>query len=181
LTTSHPALKVGAVDCTTMYNLASKYGIRSYPTIKLFPLGRSGKRFPLDYKGKRDARSIVTYAKETLNEASPSAHLDNSNPHPFQTDEIDFHQHAHPHAAAPAADHATTGHIDFGAHDWIVELHNAAAHGDMEILHMIVEKVIPSLGEPGLIKAQDENGYCDLFAVFIAISSILYACTLEFF
>ncbi|KAG8465824.1 hypothetical protein KFE25_005394 [Diacronema lutheri] len=49
-------VKVAAVDATAEEALARKYGIKGFPTIKLFG---ADKRRPSDYGGARDAPSIV--------------------------------------------------------------------------------------------------------------------------
>lgn len=54
--------QLGAVDATVMTNLAQKYGIQGYPTIKVFPPGP--KRRPQDYNGPREAAGIVDYATQ---------------------------------------------------------------------------------------------------------------------
>lgn len=45
-----------------MTNLAQKYGVQGYPTIKVFPPGP--KRGPQDYNGPREAAGIVDYATQ---------------------------------------------------------------------------------------------------------------------
>jgi protein disulfide-isomerase A6 len=58
-------VKVGAVDATVHQTLASKYGIRGFPTIKLFGAGpKTGS--PQDYQGAREADAIIQYALATL-------------------------------------------------------------------------------------------------------------------
>ena len=57
-------VKVGAIDATVQQSLAQKYGVKGYPTIKVFPAGPKSK--PEDYNGPRDADGIVEFALKTL-------------------------------------------------------------------------------------------------------------------
>lgn len=41
-----------------MYSLVQDYGIKGFPTIKVFVPGKP----PVDYNGERDAKSIATFA-----------------------------------------------------------------------------------------------------------------------
>ena len=64
--------KLGAVDATVHTSLASKYGIKGYPTIKVFKPGK--KTSPEDYQGGRTSSDIVQYTKnmaETVVPAKP--------------------------------------------------------------------------------------------------------------
>jgi protein disulfide-isomerase A6 len=53
-------VKLGAIDATVESSLGSRYGIRGYPTIKVFRPG--SKNAPVDYEGGRTASSIEQYA-----------------------------------------------------------------------------------------------------------------------
>ena len=55
-----PMIKFGAVDATVERNLAKRFKIRGYPSIKVF--GRN-KNKPTDYKGKRDAGALMKDGK----------------------------------------------------------------------------------------------------------------------
>ena len=61
------SVKLGAVDATVATDLASKYGIKGFPTIKLFSAGKKSKA--KDYNGPREAQGIVEYALKTLDDA----------------------------------------------------------------------------------------------------------------
>jgi protein disulfide-isomerase A6 len=60
-------IKLGAVDATVEGGLASKYGVKGYPTIKVFPAGKKGKA--QDYQGPREATGIVNYALNLLEQS----------------------------------------------------------------------------------------------------------------
>lgn len=64
-------VKLGAVDATVHQALASKYDIRGYPTIKVFPAGKKSGDAE-NYEGGRDASSIVTYARNLAQESKPA-------------------------------------------------------------------------------------------------------------
>lgn len=52
--------QLGAVDATENAQLAGKYNVKGYPTIKTFPAGP--KKRPEDYNGPREAAGIVDFA-----------------------------------------------------------------------------------------------------------------------
>lgn len=54
------------MDATAETGLASKYGVKGYPTIKVFPAGK--KKKAKDYQGPREAGGIVDYALHLLDE-----------------------------------------------------------------------------------------------------------------
>lgn len=62
--------KLGAVDATVHQNLAGKYQIRGYPTIKYFAPG--AKQSPADYDGGRTSSDIVTWAMNKVAENAPA-------------------------------------------------------------------------------------------------------------
>jgi protein disulfide-isomerase A1 len=53
--------KLASVDCIEHKELCNKYGVRGFPTIKLF---RSGGKAPVDYDQARKADAIVSYMKK---------------------------------------------------------------------------------------------------------------------
>jgi len=58
-----PFVKVGAVDADTHGSVASPYGVRGFPTIKIFG---SNKNNPTDYRGGRTAKDIVDEATRQM-------------------------------------------------------------------------------------------------------------------
>lgn len=63
--------KLGAVDATIHNALANKYGVRGYPTIKVFKGGpKAGD--PVDYDSGRTSDAIVKYALALAQENAPA-------------------------------------------------------------------------------------------------------------
>ncbi|XP_053206359.1 protein disulfide-isomerase A6 homolog [Panonychus citri] len=56
-------VKVGAVDADAHGSLGSKFGIRGFPTVKIFVPGKSS---PIDYQGPRTAKGVVDAAFREL-------------------------------------------------------------------------------------------------------------------
>jgi len=52
---------VGAIDCTVEQAICSRFGVQGYPTLKLFKNGK-----PIDYQQGRDARSIIGFAIDNI-------------------------------------------------------------------------------------------------------------------
>lgn len=57
-------VKLGAVDATQFQELANRYGVRGYPTIKYFPAG--SKLDAEEYDGGRTADDIIAWAENKL-------------------------------------------------------------------------------------------------------------------
>ncbi|XP_063080305.1 protein disulfide-isomerase A6-like [Engraulis encrasicolus] len=64
-------VKLGAVDATVHPGLASRYGVRGYPTIKVFVKGEE----PTDYSGGRTRSDIVAQALELYSANAPPPEL----------------------------------------------------------------------------------------------------------
>lgn len=60
-------VKLGAVDATVHQGLASRYGIRGFPSIKIFQKGEE----PMDYEGGRTKADIVARALDLFSENAP--------------------------------------------------------------------------------------------------------------
>ncbi|XP_072263634.1 protein disulfide-isomerase A6 [Pyxicephalus adspersus] len=60
-------VKLGAVDATVHQGLASRYGIRGFPTIKIFQKGED----PVDYDGGRTRADIIARALDLFSENAP--------------------------------------------------------------------------------------------------------------
>jgi len=65
-TTLKGKVKLGAVDATQFGDLAGRYGVSGYPTIKYFPAG--AKLDAEEYDGGRTASDIVAWAEAKLEE-----------------------------------------------------------------------------------------------------------------
>ncbi|ELW72031.1 Protein disulfide-isomerase A6 [Tupaia chinensis] len=64
-------VKLAAVDATVNQGLASRYGIRGFPTIKIFQRGES----PVDYDGGRTRSDIVARALDLFSDNAPPPEL----------------------------------------------------------------------------------------------------------
>uniref|UniRef100_A0A2K5BYE5 Protein disulfide-isomerase A6 n=1 Tax=Aotus nancymaae TaxID=37293 RepID=A0A2K5BYE5_AOTNA len=64
-------VKLAAVDATVNQVLASRYGIRGFPTIKIFQKGES----PVDYDGGRTRSDIVSRALDLFSDNAPPPEL----------------------------------------------------------------------------------------------------------
>jgi len=60
-------VRLGAVDATAHTQLAAKYEVKGYPTIKVFNGGKKGK--VVDYQGPREANGIVEFAINLVDKA----------------------------------------------------------------------------------------------------------------
>ncbi|XP_063981872.1 dnaJ homolog subfamily C member 10-like [Diachasmimorpha longicaudata] len=61
-----PNVKVASVDCEAYTELCRAQGVRSYPTIRLYPLGSEGLNQVAMYNGNRDATSLVRWIVQFL-------------------------------------------------------------------------------------------------------------------
>ena len=63
-------VKIAALDATEHTVTASRYGIRGYPTIKMFPAGKKDGE-AVEYDGGRTANDIVAWALDKVSENIP--------------------------------------------------------------------------------------------------------------
>ncbi|KAL3687881.1 hypothetical protein R1sor_014190 [Riccia sorocarpa] len=66
---------VAALDADAHQSLAQEYGIKGFPTIKVFGVGKS----PVDYQGPREAKGIVEYALQQVKSIAQARLLGKSN------------------------------------------------------------------------------------------------------
>lgn len=60
-------VRLGAVDATSHPQLAQRFAVQGYPTIKVFAAGtKGGDEAASDYQGQREAAAIVSYAQSQL-------------------------------------------------------------------------------------------------------------------
>lgn len=64
-------VKLGAVDATVNTLMANKFGVRGYPTIKVFPAGAKDPNSAEDYDGGRTASDIIAWATNKAAESIP--------------------------------------------------------------------------------------------------------------
>jgi len=62
LALSNPSFKVAKVDCTVEKDLATRFGVKGFPTIKLF---KDGQTEIVDYKGPRTLEGFTEFASKT--------------------------------------------------------------------------------------------------------------------
>lgn len=59
----HGVVRLGVVDCDSHGELAQRFGVRGFPTIKTFSGEGSRARRPSDYSGDRSANAITSHAR----------------------------------------------------------------------------------------------------------------------
>ncbi|KAK9889420.1 hypothetical protein WA026_004691 [Henosepilachna vigintioctopunctata] len=64
-------VKLGALDATVHQTKAAQYGVKGYPTIKFFNVGKKSVGSAEDYDGARTSSDIVTWALEKLSQNVP--------------------------------------------------------------------------------------------------------------
>lgn len=62
-------VQLGALDATVHQSVASEYGIKGFPTLKIFRPGSKSSNDATDYQGDRTSSSIVSSALEALEKA----------------------------------------------------------------------------------------------------------------
>ena len=72
-------VKLAKIDATENNQMASRYQIQGYPTIKIFPPGKKDSTIGEDYNGPRDANGIVNYALSKLGSYGYVPQLVNNN------------------------------------------------------------------------------------------------------
>jgi protein disulfide-isomerase A6 len=66
--------KVGAVDATVHEGLAQRFGVRGFPTFKVFPAGaKNGDSSAEDYNGARESSEFVKFLQMKLHEGGAAA------------------------------------------------------------------------------------------------------------
>uniref|UniRef100_A0A2H1WNG5 protein disulfide-isomerase n=1 Tax=Spodoptera frugiperda TaxID=7108 RepID=A0A2H1WNG5_SPOFR len=68
-------VKVGALDATVHQEMAGRFQVQGYPTIKYFPSGKKTYDSAEDYNGGRTSSDIVSFALEKLAENVPAPEI----------------------------------------------------------------------------------------------------------
>ena len=64
-------VKVGKVDATVAKDIAARFGISGFPTLKLFPAGKKDDSTAEPYDGARDTNSMAEWALEKKASTKP--------------------------------------------------------------------------------------------------------------
>lgn len=67
------SVKFAKVDATVETELGSRYGVKGYPTLKVFT--PNNKEDPEAYEGPRDAEGIIQYANKKMEEFGILPHI----------------------------------------------------------------------------------------------------------
>jgi len=67
LLTENPKIKLGKVDATVESDLATKFKVQGYPTLKFF---RKGSDAPMEYNGGRDEAGIISWLNKKTGPAA---------------------------------------------------------------------------------------------------------------
>jgi len=63
-TTLKGEVKVAKIDATQNKELAARFGVNGYPTIKFFPAGNKDDSSAMDYNGPRSEAGMADWARE---------------------------------------------------------------------------------------------------------------------
>ncbi|KAI8983444.1 thioredoxin-like protein [Pilobolus umbonatus] len=64
-------LNVGEINCDNLPDVCSKYGVRGYPTLRIYGNGK-----PIEYDGKRDLKSLSSFAKSHSGPLIPTINME---------------------------------------------------------------------------------------------------------
>lgn len=69
-------VKLGIVDATVETALAGRFGVKGFPSIKVFGYGEKSDSKAFDYNGERTSSGIVSFAQDLLEKANiePDVH-----------------------------------------------------------------------------------------------------------
>lgn len=68
-------VKLGAIDASEYRNIAQRFGIKGFPTLKYFPAGQKTENDAKEYDNDRSARGMVEWAKARAAEIRPPPEL----------------------------------------------------------------------------------------------------------
>lgn len=68
-------IKMGTLDATVHTVMANRYGVRGYPTIKMFPAGKKSESDAQEYDGGRTASDIVAWVNDRYTANLPAPEI----------------------------------------------------------------------------------------------------------
>ncbi|XP_031332740.1 dnaJ homolog subfamily C member 10-like [Photinus pyralis] len=130
-------VRIGQVDCTTEFNICNAQNIKSYPTIRLYPLGSKGLNTVAMYNGHFDVMSLKKWVLSFM----PGTVVKPLGEHKFHKAVLSNHDHYKP---------------------WLVDFYapwcGHCVHFEPEFL--LIAKTLDGRVKCGKVNCQDEHKLC---------------------